>query len=138
MNVTFITSPELLARKFAIAAPLLEPVITQAAHGEFTVEDLRKLNESGKAITALVESDGKPLMAMVFEFVHYPKMMAVNIMALGGQCLDEAATQFWDGFRGWCKEAGAVAIEASCSPAMTRLLSKYGFTTTYQLVRSAL
>lgn len=138
MDITFITNPELLARKFAIAAPLLEPVIEEAAKGEFTVNDLYELNLKGKAITTLIEKDGQAVMAMVFEFVHYPQMMVVNIMALGGGYLDESITEFWSGFKGWCKDAGAVAIEASCSPAMTRLLSKYGFEPTYQLVRTAL
>lgn len=138
MDITFITTPELLARKFAIAAPLLEPVIDKAAKGEFTLDDLYQLNLQGKAITTLIEKDGQAAMAMVFEFVHYPQMMVVNIMALGGGYLDESIAEFWSGFKAWCKDAGAVAIEASCSPAMTRLLSKHGFKPTYQLVRTAL
>lgn len=138
MDITFITTPELLARKFAIAAPLLEPVITQAARGEFTVEDLYQLNLKGRAITALIEKDGQGVMAVVFEFVHYPQMVAVNIMALGGRYLDDSVSEFWSGFKAWCRDAGAEAIEASCSPAMTRLLSKYGFEPTYQVVRTAL
>lgn len=138
MDITFITTPELLARKFAIAAPLLEPVVKEAAKGEFTVDDLYDLNLQGKAITAVIEKDGNPAMAVVFEFVYYPQMMAVNIMALGGGYLDESITEFWEQFKQWCKDAGAVAIEASCSPGMTRLLSKYGFKPTYQLVRTEL
>jgi hypothetical protein len=138
MEITFITNPELLARKFAIAAQMLEPVVKEAAKGEFTVDDLYELNLQGKAITTLIEKDGNPAMAMVFEFVHYPQMMAVNIMALGGGYLDESIAEFWEQFKQWCKDAGAVAIEASCSPGMTRLLSKYGFKPTYQLVRTEL
>jgi hypothetical protein len=138
VDVTFITNPELLARKFAIAAPLLEPVIQEAAKGEFTVDDLYDLNLKGKAITAVIEQDGQAVMAVVFEFVHYPQMMAVNIMALGGKDLEGSVAEFWDGFKAWCKEAGAQAIEAACSPGMTRLLSKYGFEPTYQLVRTEL
>lgn len=138
MEITFITNPELLARKFAVAAPMLESVVKEAAKGEFTVDDLYELNLQGKAITTLIEKDGNPAMAMVFEFVHYPQMMAVNIMALGGGYLDESIAEFWEQFKQWCKDAGAVAIEASCSPGMTRLLSKYGFKPTYQLVRTEL
>lgn len=138
MDITFITNHDLLERKFAIAAPMLEPVVKEAAKGEFTVNDLYKLNLQGKAITVLIEKGGAPAMAVVFEFVHYPQMMTVNIMALGGGYLDESISEFWDQFKRWCKDAGAVAIEASCSPGMTRLLSKYGFKPTYQLVRTEL
>lgn len=138
MDITFITNPEQLAGKFDLVAPLLGPVVNEAAKGEFTVEDLYKLNLEGKAITALIEKDGVAVMAVVFEFVHYPQMMAVNIMALGGGYLDESITEFWMQFKAWCKEAGAVAIEASCSASMSRLLSRYGFKPTYQLVRTEL
>lgn len=138
MEITFITNPELLARKFALAVPMLEPVVKEAAKGEFTVDDLYELNLQGKAITAVIEKDGEVVMAGVFEFVHYPQMMAVNIMALGGKGLEESTEEFWGKFKQWCKDAGAVAIEASCSPGMTRLLSKYGFKPTYQLVRTEL
>lgn len=138
MQVTFITSPALLAGKFPLAAPLLQPVIDEAARGEFTVEDIRALNAQGKVITALVERDGKAVMAMAFEFVHYPQTLAVNIMALGGRGLDDAASEFWAKFKAWCKEAGATVIEASCSDAMARLLGRYGFESTYRVVRTEL
>lgn len=138
MDITFITNGEQVARKFDIAAPLLEPVVRDAAKGEFSVFDLFELTKDGKAITALIEKDGQGMMALVFEFVHYPQMLAVNIMALGGKDLDESMMEFFEKFKTYCREAGAVAIEASCSPGMTRLLSKYGFEPTYQLVRTAL
>lgn len=77
-------------------------------------------------------------MAMVFEFVHYPQQLAVNIMALGGSELGSVLQEFMETFREWCKEAGATNIEAACSPGMSRMLSKYEFKTTYQLVRVAL
>lgn len=138
LNVTFLTSTEQVEGQFDYAVPLLEPVITQAAHGEFTVEDLRRLNLDGRAITAIIRKGVEPVMAMVFEFVHYPQQLAVNIMALGGVELDGVVHEFWETFRAWCKEAGATNIEAACSPAMARMLSRYEFKTTYQLVRAAL
>jgi len=135
MNVTFITSPALLAQHFFKAAPLLQPVIDQAARGEFTVEDIRRLTEAGRVITALIEKDGEAVLAMAFEFVHYPQKLAVNILALGGQSVDEVASEFWDTFKEWCRSAGASAIEASCSEAMARLLRRQEFKSVYRVVR---
>lgn len=134
MRITFMTSAALVEAKFSKAAPLLQPVVERACKGEFTVEDLRQLNLKGNAITALVE-DRSPQLAMVFEFIHYPQMTAVNIIALGGPGLKDSAIAFWDTFKAWCKEAGASCIEASCSPALARLLKRYGFEDTYRQVR---
>lgn len=138
MIATFITSPDLLAQHFHKAAPLLQPVIDQAARGEFTVEDIRSLTEQGRVITALAEKDGEPVMAMAFEFVHYPRVLAVNVMALGGHGLADVRSQFWDAFKDWCRSAGATVIEASCSDAMARLLSRNEFKSVYRVVRAEL
>lgn len=138
MQVTFITDQVLLVGKFHLAAPLLEPVVREAGRGEFTVDDIRRLNAQGEVITALFENDGEPVAAMAFEFVYYPQTLAVNIMAFGGKRFDEVTTEFWDLFKEWCKAAGASFIEASCSDAMARLLGRYGFDLTYRVVRAAL
>lgn len=138
LNVTFLTSTEQVEGQFDYAVPFLEPVIEEAARGEFSVEDLRRLNLDGRAITALIRQGDTPVMAMVFEFVHYPQTLAVNIMALGGRELNEIVHEFWETFKAWCKEAGATTIEAACSPAMARILARYQFKTTYQVVRAAL
>ena len=139
MNVIFMTTHALVDAHFSQAAPLLQPVVDQAARGEFTVDDIERLTREGRAITALVSDDeGAPLLAMAFEFVSYPRQVAVNIMALGGERLQEAAENFWGTFRQWCKSAGAEVLEASCSPAMARMLRQHGFDSAYQVVRSEL
>lgn len=138
MQVTFLTSPELLDRKWEDAAQLLAPVVHEAARGEFTLADLRAMTQVQRVNTALVECDGEPRLAMVFEFVHYPQTLAVNVMAVGGRGLDESIGAFWPTFCDWARQAGASVIEASCSDAMARLLGRYGFSTTYRVVRCAL
>lgn len=136
MNVTFIVSPDLFAQKFHLAAPLLQTVVEEAARGEFTVEDIARMTQSGRVVTAVVERDGVAILAGAFEFVHYPQTLAVNILALGGGFVDEVAAEFWSTFKAWCKEAGASFIEASCSDAMARLLARYEFKSVYRVVRT--
>lgn len=138
MKATFITDATLLAQHFHKAAPLLQPVIDQAARGEFTVEDIRRMTEAGHAITAIAEKDGVTVMAMAFHFVHYPQKLAVNILALGGQGVDEVVAEFWATFKDWCRSAGATFIEASCSDAMARLLRSHEFKSVYRVVRAEL
>ena len=138
MIATFITSPDLLAQHFYKAAPLLQPVIDQAGRGEFTVEDIRRLTKQGRAITAIAEEGGVTVMAMAFEFVNYPQYVAVNIMALGGEGVEAVSKEFLETFKAWCRSAGAHVIEASCSDAMARLLSRHEFKSVYRVVRAQL
>lgn len=135
MNATFITDRALFGQHFHKAAPLLQPVVDHAARGEFTMEDIRSMTEAGRVITAIAEKDGATVMAMAFEFVHYPQTVAVNILALGGRGVDEVAAEFWATFKDWCRSAGATTIEASCSDAMARLLSRHEFKSVYRVVR---
>ena len=124
MQAIFITNRAQADAQFHLAAPLLQPVVDQAGRGEFTVEDLKRLTSEGRAIT------------MVVEVVMYPSQTAVNIMALGGDRFAEGEAVFGEAFRQWCRKAGATVIEASCSPAMARMLRKFGFDVAYQVVRS--
>lgn len=136
LSVIFMTDSATTAQYFDQAAPLLEPVVKEAARGEFTVPDLRRLCEQGRAICMLVSDGAGPMFALVFEVVHYPSQSAVNLMALGGERFAEGEAVYGSVFREWCRQAGASVIEASCSPAMARMLRKFGFDVAYQVVRS--
>lgn len=135
LRTTFIHSGEFSEEQFAQARPLLQPVIEQAARGEFTVDDLEQMTRDGRAVTGIAHSGEKAVMAMSFEILRYPRKTVVNIMALGGENLSEVAAEFWHEFRAWSRSAGAEAIEACCSDAMARILRAHGFTTQYRLVR---
>lgn len=94
---------------------------------DFIADDLIALARAGRAVIGVVTDDGLPVLAGAFEVRYYPRATAINIMAIGGTRLHEAIVWFWPTFRAWCIGAGANRIEASCAPAMTRLLQRYGF-----------
>lgn len=135
MQVIFLSTPELIGLHWWSVSRLIDPVVHQAARGEFTLEDLSAMVESGRAFAALALDANKPVLAMVFEFRHYPARMLINIMALGGHDLAPVAVSFWPEFLAWAKESGASEIEACTSPAMTRVLKGLGFRHTYDIVR---
>ncbi len=135
MNVRFLTEPGEVTAKWAQIAPLLAPVVERAARGEFTLDDLRRMAEEKRLMVGVCEYGNAVVMAMAFEFKHYPQYLAINIVAIGGTGLDIVATNYWDLFKQWAREAGAVHIEALCSRAMARMLNHYGFTNTYEQVR---
>lgn len=135
MHAVFLTSPELISLHWWSVMRLIDPVVHQAARGEFTLQDLTAMVESGRAFAAIALDDEKPVLAMVFEFRHYPSKMTLNVMALGGRDLAGVAVSFWPQFLEWAKESGASEIEACTSPAMTRALTGLGFQHTYDIVR---
>ena len=135
MKAIFLTSPELLTEWWDRAEPALDRVVSKAVHGEFRTADLRKLCDEKRA-TACVFSEGETVVvAMVFEFILYPKMTTCNIIALGGSSLGEVLDGFFITFKDWCKSMGVTVIEASCSSAMSRLLQRFEFKKTYEVVR---
>lgn len=138
MTPLFLNTPELLEQWFDKAAIHFEPVVKEAARGEFTVSDIKRLCEEGRALTAIAIDGDNVVIAMAFEFVFYPRITACNIIALGGSCLDEVVKQFFITFKEFCYGIGVTVIEASCSSAMSRLLKRYGFAKTYEVVRLAI
>lgn len=138
MTPLFLNTPELLEQWWDRAAIHFEPVVDQAARGEFTVQDIKRLCEENRALIAIVRDGETVIMAIAFEFVFYPRITACNIIALGGSCLDEVVERFFITFKEFCYGIGVTVIEASCSSAMSRLLRRYGFAKTYEVVRLAL
>lgn len=135
MRAIFLTTPELISLHWWSVMRLVDPVVHQAARGEFTLSDLTAMVESGRAHAAIALDGDKPVLAMVFEFHHYPARMLINIVALGGKDLAEVAVSFWPQFVAWAKESGASGIEACTAPAMSRAIKALGFKHTYDLVR---
>jgi hypothetical protein len=134
MKPLFLTTPELLETHWEGCKPLLQPVVDKAAKGEFTMQDLHDMVTSKEAFVFTVMAE-KPVLAMVFEFRRYPQKENINIVAIGGSDLGKTAQHFLPTFLAWAREFGVSEIEASTSPAMTRILKKIGFKHTYDFVR---
>ena len=135
MQAIFLTTPELRKTHWASVASLITPAVTEAARGEFTLNDLEAMVTNGHAVAGIAfDSDG-PVMGMVFEFCNYPRRQVINVMALGGRDLAGIANSFWPQFIEWARESGVAEIEACTSPAMSRILKQIGFAHTYNVMR---
>lgn len=135
MKAIFLNAPELMSEWWDRAAVEIDRVVDQAARGEFTTEDIKRLCEEKRAYVVVVVYGEDVLLAMAFEFVFYPRMTACNIIALGGRRLHEIASVFFVTFKEWCYNMGVTVIEASCSSVMARKLVGLGFEKTYEVVR---
>lgn len=138
MNLTFLQGADAVAAEFPKVRSLFDRVVSGAAKGEFTTDDIEDMARAGRVHIGVVTDGDEHVLAFAFEFVFYPRLVVLNILAMGGKRLEAVMAEFWPRFTEWAREAGADSIQASCSPAMARNSAKYGFKATYQVVRSKL
>ena len=119
--------------------PLLDRVIERAMHGELTTDDIYEKALQGQMYVFICKKDGGEYpdvkFAIVMELINYPRLAAMNIVAIGGSHLNPFFKKFWSKLCGWAYMNGIRAIEALVSPAMARIISKFGFNHTYAHMR---
>jgi hypothetical protein len=135
MRMEFLTTGEAIQADWEELKPLFRKVVDRATYGEFTIDDLYRMAMDGSIVISLVREAGKIIMALAFEFRHYPQKLAVNYLAMGGKKSHEVMARFLKEVGEWAKKAGADWIEACCSKGMARIFAQHHFVTTYQLVR---
>lgn len=136
MKLTFIQGEAALEAEFPQLLPIFKrlPVVP-----EYRPAQLLDLARRGAAHIGRIEDDSGVLVgAMAFEFINYPGALAVNIIALAGERLDEIAADLFGKFKDFCRLAGADIVEARCGEGMSRLLQRYGFGKAYNVVRANL
>jgi len=117
---------------------LFDRCVNRAVRGEFNSDDLLRLAQEGRMHIGIVSDGEYPVLAVAFEFVHYPRLTVLNIAALAGRGMGKIMREFWPMFRRFARLAGADCIQASCAPGMARMLRRYGFGEVYQIMRSEL
>ncbi|CUJ67195.1 hypothetical protein [Achromobacter sp. 2789STDY5608628] len=136
MKLTFIQGEAALEAEFPQLLPIFErlPVVP-----EYRPAQLLDLALRGAAHIGRIEDEAGALIgAMAFEFINYPGALAVNIIALAGERLDEIAGDLFGRFKQFCRLAGADIVEARCGEGMSRMLQRYGFGKAYNVVRANL
>jgi len=138
----FLANAGMVEQYWELALPLLSRVVKEAMHGEFTMDDLKALALCGKAYIFVLTNDKtgtnpdrEVRLALAVEIVRYPRLPALNILALGGTDLSLFHRKFWKQFTGWAYMNGVRAIEGWVSPAMQRIVSRFGFKQVYSHMR---
>ena len=135
-QIFFLQSEEELKPLWADIKPMLQKCVSHAVHGEYEVDDIYQMVKEQRAFLIYAIWNGKPSVALAVEWVIYPRMKAVNIMALGGKHLIPSADVFWARILNMLKSVGIEYVECSCSKAMARMLtSKLNFQRTYEFLR---
>lgn len=140
MNIWFIKSPEETKKKWHLVRDFFDRVAKEAAHGEFTVDDMERMSMDGQLTTMVFNDDnGTPIMAFAYQYIRYATgLLSVNILACGGKQLGDCADAYWEAILQFLKEGGAEMVEARCNKAMARMLARIGFKPAYEIVRIAL
>ncbi|WP_039052084.1 hypothetical protein, partial [Bordetella avium] len=130
MKLIILQGRDQVAREFPQLHHLFERVAIGAADGEFSASDLREMAEEGRVHIGVAQQDGRTVFAFAFEFISYPRLLVLNVIAGAGGHLGAVMAGFWEQFREFAQEAGVNCIQASCGPGMARLLRRHGFFTT--------
>jgi hypothetical protein len=134
-----LATQEQFTKYWPRASKLVDKCIKRSMHGEMTVEDIHNLAMQQRAYVFVVKNDKgiQPdvKLVVVLEMLHYPKLPALNILALAGSDLEVFYEKFWQKLCGWAYMNGIRAIEGLVSPAMQRVISKYGFKPVYTQMR---
>jgi hypothetical protein len=119
--------------------PLLDKCVKRAMKGEMTVEDIHTLAMQKHLYIFIAKTD-KTLtpsvkLVVVLEAVNYPRLAALNVMALGGSDLQYFYEKYWNKLCGWAYMNGVRMMESWVSPAMERVVARYKFKRAYTLMR---
>lgn len=121
------------------ASKLIDKCIKRSMHGEMTVDDIKNLALQQRAYIFVVKNDRgiQPdvKLVVVLELGGYPRRPIMNILALAGSELDVFYEKFWQKLCGWAYMNGIRSIEGCVSPAMRRVIERYGFKPVYTVMR---
>ena len=110
-----------------IVAPMIEPALNE----ELLLEDVynKLLNEKMGLIS--ISDDGEIVAACVVEFVTYPRIRAMRVVALGGEKMKKWLSQLIEFLDTWAVENRMDRIEQMGRDGWTRVLDKYGYQERY-------
>lgn len=116
--------------------PLFQRCVDKAVHDEYDIDDIYLGAKAERFHIMAAFKDKAVHIAIVFEIVNYPSgKIACNVLALGGQYLNDLMCQFLATFKQWCHDADISWIECLASRGMERIFHRYGFQTIYRQLR---
>jgi hypothetical protein len=134
-----LSTVEILDVYWPQTAAVLQRCVDKAMHGEMTMDDIYEGIKAGRMYALIAKNDEGELpdvaLALILETQAYPQFTVLNIAALGGRELDLLKSRFWKHVCSWAFMNGVRTMQASVSPAMARILKRYGFNKIYETVR---
>ena len=123
-TLRYIT-PDQLPALWDKVEPLLTKCFKRAGRGLMGAEDIRDRHEKGELFMFVEFTDAEPTLVVAVEFVQYPNVRAAMVLGLGGRDLRGGISRCWPSIVGWMKSNGATVVDALCSDAMARVLTRH-------------
>lgn len=115
-----VLQPEAVHVLWEELSALIEPGL-EFANGEFDLEDILCMVDQHQAFVAVMSTQKKIRLAVVFEIIRYPKKRVLHVMALGGRGLDVVSTDCWAQLKRMAALVDADSIRGAVRPSMERL-----------------
>lgn len=109
---------------------LLQPAFGKA-HGELKAIDALVLAGSGKAYVFVGSINGKINVAVICEFIQYPRIKVCNVIAYAGKARN--FFWFWPKLKAWALANDCDEIRGSGDDGAMRLARRYGFEKVYNV-----
>lgn len=106
-------------------SPLIQKALDHSC-GELAIQDVYRKLQDGHM--GLIMNDK---MACVVEFMDYPQITALRVVALGGEDMDEWLEELLDILYKWAKENGHSRVEHMGRKGWVKTLQKYGYEPRY-------
>jgi len=134
-----LSTPEHFERYWPIARPLVEKCVRRAMNGEITVDDVALLARQQQLYIFVVKCDKTIIpsvkLVVVLDVVSYPRLSALNILAIAGSDLNYFHKKYWAKLCGWAYMNGVRILEGWVAPGMERVISRFKFKRAYMLMR---
>lgn len=117
--------------------PLVDLGLAQGC-GEKNSDDLLQGVISGQLQLFVARDKDKVHAVMITAILQYPQYKTIFIETMAGRGLVKMIKEYWPIFTLWAKDNGAIAIEGTTRPSVTRLLRKVNMRKVYDVVRVSL
>ena len=114
----------------------IEPFIMSSvkhSRGMVTTEGIKRMLLNNDAVVIGTAIDHDPVAVTVCTVVNYSTYRACRIIAAAGKDL-KSAMKFFHIIEGWAIYSGCSEVEAWCRPSVSRLLQRYRWRKTYEMV----
>ena len=130
-----ITTREQLDQYWPQMAYWLEPCVAKM-NGEVVLQDLYDSVRDARTAAIIAKCDRDGAFVLILEGKAYPRLHCISVIAIGGRQMDLLKSKFWKHVCSWAFMSGASKLEAQAvSPAVERILRRYGFNTVYTTMR---
>ncbi len=122
LTFKLLSFPEVIVEWATLRALLGMAVVH--GRGELVVDDVLDLVGSDRMFVSVLREDGKTILAVAAEIIHFPRRKVLNLAFAGGVHADFVSEHFFAQLEEMALRKGADAIQCYCRPAVARLLKR--------------